>query len=89
MTTARLPSAWRQWAKARARQLVDQGIPRADARTFARDEAEARSEIARLVGIVAAFEAPCVIQRADEGGELRLRFGFDVDPDLIKRGPAQ
>jgi len=84
-----LPREWRQWAKARARQLVGQGVPRTHARAFAAEEAEARSEIALLVGPTAAMEAPAVIERVADGGELRLRFGFDVDPELIERGTAQ
>lgn len=85
-----LPRAWRQWAKARSREIVAAGVPRATARKLAADEAEARAEIARLVGPTAAMEAPLsAVHGTAKGGNLHVRFSLDVDPALIERGPPQ
>jgi len=82
-----LPRAWRQWAKARLREMVAAGVPRAMARKLAADEAEARADIARLVGPTAAMEAPLsAVHGTMKGGNLHVRFGLDLDPALIERG---
>jgi hypothetical protein len=85
-----LPRAWRQWAKARSREMVAAGVPRVLARKLAADEAEARADIARLVGTTAAMEAlVSVVHGTVKGGNLHVRFGLDLDHALIERGPPQ
>lgn len=70
--------------------MVEAGVPRAMARRFATDEAEARADIARLVGAAAAMEAVVgVVHGTMKGGNLHVRFSLDVDPALIERGPPQ
>lgn len=63
-----LPAAWEEWRRARQRELVAGGMPRARARRFARAEASGRARLAAQIGAVAAMTAPLGWRDNADGG---------------------
>ncbi len=85
-----LPRIWRKWAQQSAKRLVKAGIAHDLAKRLSEGEANARSQLACLVGLAAALEAPLgAIRSRRHGDKVSVELGFDVDPNLISRRDFQ